>query len=341
MAPEPDVQSLIDALDEPALIVERSIVRFANRAARDLLGAQLSGNDIRLAIRHPEALERLLAGTEGDCEISGVGVFERPWLLSIRRLGADTMLVRLADRTAAVSTERMRVDFVANASHELRTPLSTILGYSETLAEEPDLDPELRTRFARLVRSEAKRMVSLIDDLMNLSRIESKRFLPPADAVSIASVVQHAVSNLRITASAGECPIEIDVAATLPPVRGDQGQLVQLLDNLLTNAFRYGCTEDGSPIRIAAEDQNEWVRLSVADRGPGIPRQHLPRLTERFYRVDAARSGETGGTGLGLAIVKHIVERHRGTLDIRSAEGEGTEVIVRLPAAARPAVTKA
>ena len=336
------MQSLIDALDEPALIVERGIVRFANRAARQLLGGQLIGSDIRLVIRHPLALEKLLAETEGDCELSGVGMFERPWLMSIRSLGKGAMLVRLADRTAAVSTERMRVDFVANASHELRTPLSTILGYAETLAEEPDLDPELRARFARLVGSEARRMVTLIEDLMNLSRIEAGRFVPPVDAVSAEAVVKRAIANLRVVASREDCPIEIDIPPALRPIRGDEGQLVQLLDNLLTNALRYGCADAPSPIRIAAEADGDWVRLSVVDQGPGIPRQHLPRLTERFYRVDAARSSQSGGTGLGLAIVKHIVERHRGTLEIRSVEGEGTTVAVRLPAAPEaPAVTKA
>lgn len=342
MVPTLPLQSLIDALDEPALVVERGIVQLANHAAEQVLGAPLAGSDIRLAIRHPQALDHLLAGTAGDCEISGIGGFERPWLMTIRKLDGSAMLVRLTDRAAAVSTERMRVDFVANASHELRTPLSNILGYAETLAEEPELEPELRSRFAGAVRSEAQRMVTLIGDLMNLSRIESGRFVVPSEAVPIEDMVRRSLANLQSVAGIERCRIETDIEAGLPPVRGDRSQLVQLLDNLLTNALRYGCKGENSTIRLAVEKDRDWLRLTIADEGPGIPREHLPRLTERFYRVDPARSRESGGTGLGLAIVKHIVERHRGSLDIKSIEGEGTSVSVRLPAAVHgPVVTKA
>ena len=332
MAPLPLLQSLLDALDEPALLIERGTVRLANRAAEAVLGTPLAGSDVRLAIRHPQALDQLLSGTAGDCEVRGIGGFERPWLLSIRKLDGGAMLVRLVDRGAAVATERMRVDFVANASHELRTPLSNILGYAETLAEEPELEPGLRARFAAAVRSEAQRMVTLIEDLMNLSRIESGRFVAPSDEVGISDVIARSIANLRTVAGTGACRIDTDVEEGLPPVRGDRAQLVQLLDNLLTNALHYGCGAGQAAIRVAARAERDSVCVSVADDGPGIPRQHLPRLTERFYRVDPARSRESGGTGLGLAIVKHIVERHRGSLDIDSVEGEGTRVVVHLPA---------
>jgi two-component system phosphate regulon sensor histidine kinase PhoR len=324
-------RSFLDALDEPAMIVDRGIVRHANDAARALLGAGIEGNDVRLAIRHPQALEHILPGAAGDVEITGIGQLGQPWTLSIREVDERLLLVRLIDRSAAIAAEKMRVDFVANASHELRTPLSTILGYSETLADEAELDGEHRVKFGSTIRGEAKRMLRIIEDLMSLSRIEAVRFVTPGDRVSVAEVAASAVENA--CRGAHQCSIRLDVEQDLPAILGDRAQLLQLVDNLLSNAIRYGCERGECVIRVAAILDDGWIRLSVADNGPGIPREHLRRVTERFYRVDAARSRETGGTGLGLAIVKHIVERHKGKLDIQSNVGEGTEVVVRLPVA--------
>jgi two-component system phosphate regulon sensor histidine kinase PhoR len=225
----------------------------------------------------------------------------------------------------------MRVDFVANASHELRTPLSTVLGYAETLAEEDDLPFDLRANFGRTIRDEARRMLRIIEDLMSLSRIEADRFVAPDERVEVGDIVSTAVANAGHN---GAYEFNISLSDDLPPVRGDRGQLIQVLDNLIGNAIRYGCDKSDSRIDISAERRGPWVTLSVTDHGPGIPREHLPRVTERFYRVDPARSRESGGTGLGLAIVKHIIERHRGSLDIRSTIGVGTSVSVRLPVAA-------
>ena len=327
------IRPFLEALDEPAMVLERGVIRLANHAARTLLGAGIEGNDVRLAIRHPQALENILPGQPGDVDITGIGQFGQPWTLSIRRIDEGSLLVRLIDRSAAIAAERMRVDFVANASHELRTPLATILGYSETLADEADVEPDIRTTFGSTIRSEAQRMLRIIEDLMSLSRIEAGRFVTPSDRVSIGEVAESSVANAGRIAGASECQIHVDVEGELPPVLGDHSQLLQLLDNLLSNAIRYGCEAGGCSVRVAVAGDDGFVRLSVSDNGPGIPREHLRRVTERFYRVDAARSRESGGTGLGLAIVKHIVERHRGTLDIRSSLGEGTEVVVRLPVA--------
>lgn len=326
-------RDFVDALDEPALVVEGSIVGLANRAARDLLGAAIEGRDLRLAIRHPEALERILLQRSADVDVTGLVDPGRSWRLIIRELGTGLVLVRMIDRSDAVSAEKMRVDFVANASHELRTPLSTVLGYAETLAEDDDHPAELRSSFGRTIRDEARRMLGIIEDLMSLSRIEADRFLAPAESVAVEDIVNTAIANAGGLHGGGKCEFAVDLAPDLPPVRGDRAQLVQVLDNLIGNAIRYGCDKAGSVIELSAARDRGQVRLTVADHGPGIAREHLPRVTERFYRVDAARSRETGGTGLGLAIVKHIVERHKGALEIRSTVGVGTSVSVRLPAA--------
>jgi two-component system phosphate regulon sensor histidine kinase PhoR len=327
-------RALVDAFDEPALVVEGSIVRVANTPARELFGQRIEGRDVRLSIRHPQALDLILAHGTGEVDATGIVEPGRSWRLSIRRLSPDSAVVRMIDRSDAVSAEKMRVDFVANASHELRTPLSTVLGYAETLAEEGDLPPDLRVNFGRTIRDEARRMLRIIEDLMSLSRIEADRYVAPNERVEIEGVVESALSNARHLRGGGSRDFTVDIASGLPPVRGDRGQLVQVLDNLISNAVRYGCDGPDSRVEVTAARSGSWIVFSVSDDGPGISREHLPRVTERFYRVDAARSQETGGTGLGLAIVKHIIERHRGSLEIRSTLGVGTTVTVRLPVAA-------
>ena len=324
-------RALIDALDEPALIVEGSIVRLANPLALRLLGGGIEGRDLRLAIRHPQALEHILRRGAGDVDVTGIVDPGRSWRLLIRDLGENAVLVRLIDRSDSVSAEKMRVDFVANASHELRTPLSTVLGYAETLAEDDDLPAELRSNFGRTIRDEARRMLRIIEDLMSLSRIEADRFLAPGESVTIGEVVRTALANAGGLRGGGQCEFALDLADDLPVIRGDRAQLVQVLDNLISNAVRYGCDRPDSRIDVSARRDGPWLSLTVTDHGPGISRDHLPRVTERFYRVDAARRRESGGTGLGLAIVKHIVERHKGALEIKSTVGVGTSVIVRLP----------
>ena len=331
---EATARALIDAMEEPSLIVRGHIVALANPPARTLLGRSVEGRDVRLAIRHPQALEHILGERSGDIDVTGLAELGRSWRVNIRALDDHMVLVRMTDRSASVSAEKMRVDFVANASHELRTPLSTIIGYAETLGEEGELPSELRTRFGSTIREEAQRMLQIVEDLMSLSRIEADRFIAPNEIVSIDEVVRIAAGNAERLRGASQCEIIVDVPPDLPKVRGDRSQLCQVVDNLVSNAVRYGCTGPGSRVRLSAISSDGWITITVTDYGPGIPREHLPRVTERFYRVDPARSRESGGTGLGLAIVKHIVERHRGTLEIKSIVGEGTSVAVRLPAAA-------
>jgi two-component system phosphate regulon sensor histidine kinase PhoR len=324
--------AILEAIEEPALIVDGGMVGAANQAARQLLGGQVVGRDLRFAIRHPRALDTILAGRSEEFDVVGIGGADRPWSLSVRALTRGAVLVRLADRSAFRSAERMRTDFVANASHELRTPLATIIGYAETLAEEGTVDEATRRRFGSTIETEARRMLRIVEDLMSLSRIEADRFRPPDEQVDLAEVARIAIENAAPLLDRRHCRIEASIEQT-PLIAGDFGQLLQLADNLIGNAIRYGCTDKNNVIDVRVSSDGSRVTMVVSDQGDGIATEHLPRLTERFYRVDSARSRESGGTGLGLAIVKHIVERHRGTLDIRSAPGSGTEVIVSLPVA--------
>ena len=329
----PFARGLVDALDEAALVLDKDLVRIANRAARLLLGPHIERRNVRLAIRHPRVLEHVLAGQSADIDATGIGDPGRSFRAVLRPLGQGLVLLRLVDRSETVSAERMRVDFVANASHELRTPLSAVIGYAETLADEDDLDRDTVARFGGTIRSEARRMLRIVEDLMSLSRIEADRFLAPSESVDLTAVIEDSIANAAPARAAGDCTVSVEAERPVPPVLGDRAQLVQLFDNLISNALRYGCDRPGSCVEVRLQHLGDRVEVAVIDQGPGIPRNHLPRLTERFYRVDDARSRESGGTGLGLSIVKHIVERHRGTLDIDSTLGVGTRVTVGLPLA--------
>ena len=331
-APPSSPDAFLEALDEPALIVGGGRTIAANAAAIALLGDSIVGRDIRIAMRHPQALRAVLAGKRADVAIIGLGSAERPWLLSVRPFGGGRLLIRLADRAAAIAAERMRVDFVANASHELRTPLATISGFAETLAEVGPLDEKARSRFGATIHNEAARMLRIIEDLMGLSRIEADRFVAPRDVIDLASVAHIAAQQTAALAERKGCAVDIEGDQKIE-VFGDHAQLLQVADNLISNAVRYGCGPNAPKVRVEVRRDGGRGLLRVIDQGDGIAADHLPRVTERFYRVDPARSRESGGTGLGLAIVKHIVERHRGTLDIRSRPGAGTIVEVRLPLA--------
>jgi two-component system phosphate regulon sensor histidine kinase PhoR len=320
-------------MEEAALLVEGERTVAANAAARRLLGQGIVGRDIRLAIRQPQALSAILAGRSAELEVTGIGSVGRSWGLLIRPLEGGLRLIRLADRSAIRAAEKMRVDFVANASHELRTPLSTIIGYAETLAEDGELPTELRRQFGSSIHGEARRMLRIVEDLMSLSRIEAERFMEPSERINLGEIARIAAENGRPLADSRGCRIEVEIDANVPEITGDFAQLLQLLDNLVSNAVRYGCADKASPIDITVRRDGPEALLNVRDHGDGVAPAHLPRLTERFYRVDAARSRDSGGTGLGLAIVKHIVERHRGTLEITSQSGKGTNVQVRLPLA--------
>jgi two-component system phosphate regulon sensor histidine kinase PhoR len=245
----------------------------------------------------------------------------------------------------------MRADFVANVSHELRTPLSAILGFTETLRGPARDDPVARDRFLGIMHAQSQRMTRLVRDLLSLSRIEESEHTLPTDRVDLARVIGSVADTLLLQAKTKGTAIELDLGTGLPPLTGDADQLAQVFQNLIDNAIKYSKSNGkvrvvaraaaAAPPRVAASSAAGratdtrppgWISVSVADDGEGMPREHLPRLTERFYRVDAARSRQLGGTGLGLAIVKHILNRHRGALVIDSEVGHGSVFTVWLPA---------
>jgi two-component system phosphate regulon sensor histidine kinase PhoR len=333
-------REVLDAIVEPVMLVRSGIVTFANRAARALLGQHIVGEDVRVAIRHPAAAHRLGAGgtagvSDHPVELIGLGAPDQHWEMRTGETSDGARIVHLIDQTGNHAAERMRVDFVANASHELRTPLASILGFVETLSDEAGEDPAVRSRFLKVMFDEARRMQRLVEDLISLSRIESEKYRLPPTAIALAGLIHEVCEELQDAEHPRAKDVVLHLADGVARVAGDRAQLSQLIHNLVGNAMKYGRV--GTPITIRlAPDRSGMIRVSITDEGEGIAPEHIPRLTERFYRVDAGRSRTLGGTGLGLAIVKHIVERHRGRLDIASRQGVGTTVSVTLP----PADTK-
>jgi two-component system phosphate regulon sensor histidine kinase PhoR len=242
----------------------------------------------------------------------------------------------LHDLTAIRRSEQMRADFVANASHELRTPLAAVSGFIDTLRGHARNDEAARDQFLDIMSVEAARMRRLIDDLLSLTRIELNEHVPPQGRIALENVVRQAAAALAPLAEADHITVTIRSGGELPPVAGDRDELVQLFQNLIHNAIKYG--KEGGYVWVTlgqtGSGDESQVFASVRDDGDGIPPSAIPRLTERFYRVDVKRSREKGGTGLGLAIVKHIVSRHHGRLAIESPPGEGATFTVFLPALA-------
>ena len=325
----------LEAFEDAAMIVSaRGTLTATNAAATDLFGRAV-GEDVRLALRHPGALDALERSMrehrEVIREIEGLGRQAAVFRLRCSPLGDDRTLVNFVDVSQQRASERMRADFVANASHELRTPLATVSGFIETLQGPAADDAPARDRFLGLMAGEAARMTRLIDDLLSLSRIELDKTLRPRERIDVGALIEEFAEDNVPMAESREHAIDVKVEAGLPDILADRDQLLQVLVNLVSNAFKY--SRAGSTVHIGAASAEEGVTVSVRDDGDGIEPEHLPRLTERFYRVDTGRSRRLGGTGLGLAIVKHIVERHRGRLEIRSVVGKGTTVSVILPAA--------
>jgi two-component system phosphate regulon sensor histidine kinase PhoR len=360
--PDPVLVVSAQNADDPA---DRRLV-FANAAARELLRIQIEGGPLVAAIRHPRVLEAvdeaLFGGLSGEASWEAGGAQDRFWRVLTRPLakGADgtrVALVVLRDETDSRRNERMRADFLANASHELRTPLASLTGFIETLRGHARDDAVARERFLGVMAAQAARMARLIDDLMSLSRIELNEHIAPEGRLDVVLAVLDVTDALAPLAGERGVRLASRLADRgVANIIGDRDQILQVAQNLIDNAVKYsppdgavevevsaGWTADMAlaPIRTGAARLSllspdlvggeRFVVLRVTDHGPGIAREHLPRLSERFYRVEGQKSGERLGTGLGLAIVKHIINRHRGGLAIESVEGQGTTFTAYLP----------
>jgi two-component system phosphate regulon sensor histidine kinase PhoR len=343
-------QAIVDGLPDPLVSVDRQrrIVRTNLAAALLLGGPGGSERDVSTLLRQPQllaAIDALLeTGLDGNfsgpdqgmVELVLAGPPELDMVAHLRRLpraAADgsLALIVLHDTTALRRAERMRADFVANASHELKTPIAGLAGFIETLRGPAREDAAARERFLGIMAEQADRMRRLVDDLLMLSRIEQHEHARPAAAVDLARVLGSVLDLLQLKASSRGVTIVLDLPPELPGAIGDADELTIVFQNLIDNAVKYA--RPATEVRVVARPSGpERVSVSVTDEGDGIPASHLPRLTERFYRVDAARSRQLGGTGLGLAIVKHVVNRHRGRLDIQSVPGKGSTFTVTLPA---------
>ena len=349
--------SVIDGLPDPLLILNKKRdVTLANRAARELLGRAVVGRDLAFTMRQPHILaiidKALQTATAGEAETTILAPVSRDFHVLVAPLPPQgeeepvsfeamtpeqpAVALSLHEITEIRRAESMRAEFVANASHELKTPLANLVGFIETLKGPARDDEEARDRFLTIMQTEASRMSRLINDLLSLSRIEQGEHMQPESAVDLRGLLDGVVRLTELRAERNGITIAADIPQDLPAIQGDSDQLVQVFQNLLDNSIKYGRPD--STVRVSArridrlpQGRLPGVLVSVEDEGEGIPQEHLPRLTERFYRVDTGRSRKLGGTGLGLAIVKHIVRRHRGWLDIASEPGKGTTVTIGLP----------
>lgn len=334
-----------DYLPQPLLLIgpDRRIVA-VNGEAQNMIGVNTVGSDLAVAFREPailEAADAVRAGGEARrVNFTIPGTSDRFFSAEIvpfedPTAEGATILMALYDLTAHRRTERMRSDFIANASHELRTPLASMIGFIETLRGPARDDAEARERFLGLMHDTAMRMSRLVQSLMSLSRIETEEHNLPKTPVDIVQLARTVAAGLQLAAEKKDMKIEVRAAPDAPRAIGDADQLTQLLQNLIENAIKYGAAGSNVTIAVARHDgltkDQPAVAVTVTDRGEGIAAEHIPRLTERFYRADPSRARAVGGTGLGLAIVKHIVTRHRGRLEIASELGKGSRFTVILP----------
>ncbi|MCT2538401.1 ATP-binding protein [Sedimentimonas flavescens] len=340
---------VLEAVPLPVLVVDaREKIVATNRGAQALLGQGLEGRPFVTVLRQPalnEALERALTARASDRVRLRLSSPEREMvaLVSVAPIELDeagnvAALLSIEDITATEEAEAMRRDFVANVSHELRTPLTALIGFVETLRGAAKDDPVARDRFLTIMAREAGRMNRLVGDLLSLSRVEAEERRRPTAQVDLANVLRGAIQTLQPVAETAKVCILREGEPGPLRVTGDADQLTQVFSNLIENAVKYGGA--GGEVRVVVEkiahepvQRGPAYRVDVIDSGEGIDPIHIPRLTERFYRVDTHRSREQGGTGLGLAIVKHIVARHRGRLKIESEKGKGSRFSVILPAA--------
>ncbi|MBA4099402.1 MAG: hypothetical protein C0484_21860 [Rhodospirillum sp.] len=356
-----DSYEVLEAVPLAILVVDRRRdILWANDRTRQLLGEAVAGRSLMGVLRHPPLIDALdqVMGSQSQDLASAVGATvgaiegvetpigrDRLLIADLKRLDADRVLIALKDASAEHRLERLRSDFIANVSHELKTPIATLMGFIETLRGPAKGDLDAHERFLGIMHEQAGRMSRLVADLLSLSRIELNEHARPSGGVELSDVIGRVANALSLRAADRNMRIELP-ASSMGRAVGDTEELTQVFQNLIDNAIKYGrpgtavtltATHIVDPVEIKAHlpglrRAKAMIAVAVADYGEGIAREHIPRLTERFYRVDAARSRDLGGTGLGLAIVKHVVNRHRGSLEIESAPGEGSVFTVYLPA---------
>jgi two-component system phosphate regulon sensor histidine kinase PhoR len=343
------LRDVFEDVPDPLLLLDKGgRVVFSNSAMRGLTGGGSERLHVSAVLRAPAllaAVERTTATGEAlSVELSFPVPIERHFTAHLSRTRAEPYLtvVLMHDLTAIRRAEQTRADFVANASHELRTPLAAISGFIDTLRGHARDDAEARTRFLDIMAVEAARMRRLINDLLSLTRVELNEHVPPSTPVDVVALLRDAVNALTPLAQSETVTIQLTVPDDVPHITGERDELAQVFQNLIHNAIKYGRPGGhvwiGVSLPAAAADE-QVLAVAIRDDGEGIPRAAVPRLTERFYRVDVKRSREKGGTGLGLAIVKHIVNRHHGRLQIRSEAGAGSTFTVFLPLKAAESAT--
>ena len=346
--PDTSLKRFAEAMADPCLIVDRrAILRYRNDAAATEFPASTVGDPLAFSLRNPAFLNTIdqaigsgkrvtgefhetvpadswyqISATPLEAKKPGVGPTKR----------SELLVVSIVNQTAQRKHDQMRADFVANASHELRTPLTSLIGFLDTLRGPAANDPAAREKFMGIMHTQAERMSRLIDDLLSLSRIELRQHMRPTDKVDVSIICKEAIELLQPQAKEEDITISFDKGVDDSVIAGDRNELMQVMTNLVENAIKYGTSGKKVDVRITSCNlhTNHKLRIEVQDYGQGIPAEHVPRLTERFYRVDAESSRRKKGTGLGLAIVKHIIGRHRGDLQISSRVGEGTKVSICL-----------
>jgi two-component system, OmpR family, phosphate regulon sensor histidine kinase PhoR len=346
------VNAIVAGMPDPAVLLDRAgRVIHLNAAAAQLAPALRRNELAQFALRSPEiitALREAIATTEPRRTTYLDHVPVDRWMeLIITPVPVPTlfggtdkcMLMTFHDQTPLRRVEEMRADFVANASHELRTPLAALSGFIDTLQGPAKDDARARERFLGIMHTQATRMARLIDDLLSLSRVELSAHVRPDTLVDIVPIIRQVVDGLEPLARERQVAIDIDLPDTPVPIAGDREELLRVFENLIENALKYGASGGKIIVSLIAALSGEGVpevRVMVRDFGPGIAPEHLPRLTERFYRVDVGDSRAQGGTGLGLSLVKHIVSRHRGRLLIESVPRQGATFTACFPQAKAP-----
>jgi len=338
------IRMFAEALPDPSIVIDRrSVVLHINAAAQSYFPSVTVGGPIAFTLRNPTlltAIEAARANGTQQVELHQSIPTETWYRTTVAPLsgtlaGSEGILViTLQSLTESRRLDSLRTDFVANASHELRTPLTSLVGFIDTLLGPAANDREARERFLGIMRTQAARMSKLIDDLLSLSRIEMRQHVRPSGKVTLNSLIREVCEGLQKLADDAGAPLAITMPAEPVLVTGDRDELYEVFENLIDNAIKYGADGGSIEVTLSTEPGRQGfdVLVSVTDHGAGVAQEHVPRLTERFYRVDAESSRKKKGTGLGLAIVKHIVTRHHGLMLIRSQPGQGTRVEVFLKA---------